>query len=102
MQIMSRAGTARMGGVRQAQSPLDFKRSSCIWATREGAVSVDQFREGLLQVMERKEHWAWSAFGSGLVPKGKLHVHFEQEYATYVRDFPVLVARAYVQCPIAA
>jgi pyrroloquinoline-quinone synthase len=31
----------------------------------------------------------------------RLHVHLEQEYATYVRDFPVLVARAYVNCPIA-
>jgi pyrroloquinoline-quinone synthase len=26
-------------------------------------------------------------------------LHLEQEYAVYVRDFPVLVARAYVQCP---
>ncbi|HEY6557574.1 MAG TPA: iron-containing redox enzyme family protein [Polyangiaceae bacterium] len=59
------------------------------------------FRERLLQTMERKEHWAWPAFGSGMVPRELLHVHLEQEYATYVRDFPVLVARAYVQCPIA-
>lgn len=59
-----------------------------------------EFRERLLQVMERKVHWAWAGFSSGLVPKDKLHVHLEQEYATYVRDFPVLVARAYVLCPI--
>ncbi|MCA9605217.1 MAG: iron-containing redox enzyme family protein [Myxococcales bacterium] len=51
--------------------------------------------------MERKEHWAWPRFTSGEVPKDRLHVHLEQEYAVYVRDFPVLVARAYVQCPIA-
>lgn len=51
--------------------------------------------------MERKVHWAWSAFTSGGVARDRLHVHFEQEYATYVRDFPVLVGRAYVQCPIA-
>ena len=44
-------------------------------------------------------HWAWPAFGKGLVPRDKLHIHLEQEYAVYVRDFPVLVARAYVQCP---
>lgn len=50
--------------------------------------------------MERKKHWAWPLFSSGRVPRGLLHVHFEQEYATYVRDFPVLVGRAYVQCPI--
>lgn len=61
----------------------------------------DGFREALLQVMEHKDHWAWPAFTSGLVPKGRLHVHLEQEYGTYIRDFPVLVAWAYVQCPIA-
>lgn len=58
--------------------------------------------EGLLAVMERKRHWAWPGFTSGLVPKGRLHLHLEQEYETYVRDFPILVAHAYVQCPIAA
>lgn len=61
----------------------------------------DAFREALLGVMERKQHWAWKYFGDGTVPKDKLHIHFEQEYATYVRDFPVLVGWAYVQCPIA-
>ncbi len=62
----------------------------------------NDFREALLQVMERKHHWAWPAFTNGLVSKAKLHIHLEQEYAVYVRDFPVLVARAYVQCPIAS
>src|SRR5262245_60061251 len=62
----------------------------------------DEFREALLSVMERKLHWAWTGFTSGKVAKERLHVHLEQEYAVYVRDFPVLVARAYVQCPIAA
>jgi pyrroloquinoline-quinone synthase len=59
------------------------------------------FREALLVCMEKKQHWAWPGFSSGLVPKGLLHIHLEHEYAVYVRDFPVLVARAYVQCPIA-
>lgn len=62
----------------------------------------DGFREALLGVMDRKQHWAWSAFTSGKVEKDRLHVHLEQEYAVYVRDFPVLVGRAYVQCPIPA
>lgn len=62
----------------------------------------EEFRERLLVTMERKTHWAWSAFTSGLVPRERLHVHLEQEYATYVRDFPVLVARAYVKCPVPA
>jgi pyrroloquinoline-quinone synthase len=64
-------------------------------------VDHDRFREGLLGVMERKVHWAWAAFTSGQVARERLHVHFEQEYATYVRDFPVFVGWAYVQCPIA-
>ncbi|MDH3726882.1 MAG: iron-containing redox enzyme family protein [Myxococcales bacterium] len=51
--------------------------------------------------MERKTHWAWPAFTQGIVGKDKLHVHLEQEWEVYVRDFPVLVGRAYVQCPIA-
>ncbi len=59
------------------------------------------FQEALLQVMECKLHWAWPAFTRGLVPKSLLHLHLEQEYATYVRDFPLLIGRAYVQCPIA-
>src|SRR5688572_22280904 len=52
--------------------------------------------------MERKVHWAWPSFTSGKVARSKLHLHLEQEYAVYVRDFPVLLGRAYVQCPIAA
>jgi len=50
--------------------------------------------------MERKTHWAWPDFTEGRVAKEKLHIHLEQEYETYVRDFPVLVGWAYVQCPI--
>jgi pyrroloquinoline-quinone synthase len=62
----------------------------------------DEFCEQLLKVMEQKTHWAWPLFTSGKVSKEKLHLHFEQEYETYVRDFPVMVGRAYVQCPVAA
>lgn len=61
----------------------------------------DEFTEQLLAVMEAKEHWAWPAFGSGDVPAEKLHIHFEQEYEVYVRDFPVMIGWAYVQCPVA-
>lgn len=62
-------------------------------------MDLAEFRESLLGVMEAKTHWAWPAFTSGLVPRARLNIHLEQEYATYVRDFPVLVARAYVGCP---
>ncbi len=61
-----------------------------------------EFKERLLKIMESKHHAAWSAFTTGQVRRDKLHIHLEQEYATYVRDFPVLVARAYVLCPIAS
>jgi len=62
----------------------------------------ESFREQMLSVMEGKNHWAWPLFTSGRVAKERLHFHFEQEYATYVRDFPVMVGRAYVRCPIPA
>ncbi|MCX2782507.1 iron-containing redox enzyme family protein [Microbulbifer thermotolerans] len=61
-----------------------------------------EFKEGLLRVMERKVHWSWPAFTGGQVAKELLHIHLEQEYGTYVRDYPILVARAYVQCPVPA
>lgn len=66
------------------------------------AYDRDGFREALLGIMERKDHWAWPRFAAGDVPLALFHHHLEQEYASYVRDFPVLVARAYVGCPIAA
>jgi pyrroloquinoline-quinone synthase len=62
----------------------------------------ERFREQLLLIMEGKDHWAWPVFTLGLVPKNQLHYHFEQEYGTYVRDFPIMVGRAYVRCPIPA
>lgn len=63
-------------------------------------MDLPAFTEALLRLMERKTHWAWPGFTSGLVPKDRLHIHLEQEYATYVRDFPVLIGWAYVHCPI--
>ncbi|MCA9643966.1 MAG: iron-containing redox enzyme family protein, partial [Myxococcales bacterium] len=63
-------------------------------------MTPEELKEALLGVMEQKDHWAWTGFTRGLVPKALLHLHLEQEYATYVRDFPVLVARAYVVCPL--
>jgi pyrroloquinoline quinone (PQQ) biosynthesis protein C len=62
-------------------------------------MTPDKFQESLLRIMERKNHWAWPLFSNGTVKKDKLHIHLEQEYEVYVRDFPVLVGRAFVQCP---
>ncbi len=60
----------------------------------------EAFKEALLATMERKTHWAWPAFTTGRVAKERLHVHLEQEYAVYIRDFAVFLGRAYVKCPI--
>ena len=62
-------------------------------------MDVAEFTEALLQIMERKTHWGWPAFTSGQVPKTKHHIHMEQEWEVYVRDFPVLLGWAFVQCP---
>lgn len=64
-------------------------------------MDLADFKEALLAIMDQKTHWAWPAFTSGRVARERLNVHLEQEYATYVRDFPVLVGRAYVACPVA-
>lgn len=50
-------------------------------------------KERLLRVMDRKDHWAWPYFGRPGLSKEQLLVHFRHEYQTYVRDFPVLLAR---------
>jgi len=43
--------------------------------------------------MDRKHHWAWEHFSTGRLSKAQLKIHFQQEYAVYVRDFPVFLAR---------
>jgi Iron-containing redox enzyme len=56
-------------------------------------MKADEVREKLLTVMERKNHWAWPYFAEGKVPLPRLLAHFQQEWAVYVRDFPVFLAR---------
>ncbi len=82
-----------------AESLLFFERHAA--AHYSARVDRESFKEALLEIMERKVHWAWPAFAKGRVPKELFHIHLEQEYATYVRDFPVLLGWAYVSCPIA-
>lgn len=62
-------------------------------------LSTGQFRERLLRFTDRKDHWAWPHFRQGLATKEQLKLHFQQEYAVYVRDFPVLLARVYGHNP---
>lgn len=57
------------------------------------------FQDRLLAIMDRKHHWAWRYFTEpGLTP-AQLRIHFQQEYAVYVRDFPVFLARIHGQSP---
>ena len=43
--------------------------------------------------MDDKHHWAWEYFSSGRLSKAQLKIHFQHEYAIYVRDFPVFLSR---------
>ena len=58
-----------------------------------------QFQEELLDVMAQKHHWAWPYFSGPAVTKAQLKTHFQQEYAVYVRDFPVFLARIHGKNP---
>jgi pyrroloquinoline-quinone synthase len=49
--------------------------------------------------MDQKHHWAWPCFTRPGLSRSQLLIHFRHEYATYVRDFPVLLARALGQVP---
>lgn len=63
------------------------------------AQSQRRFREQILAIMGRKHHWAWPSFSSNALAKPQLKIHFQQEYAVYVRDFPVFLARIHGQNP---
>ena len=58
-----------------------------------------QFRNRLLDVMAQKNHWAWSDFVGPSISKRQLKIHYQQEYAVYVRDFPVFLARIHGKNP---
>jgi hypothetical protein len=55
--------------------------------------------ERLLSVMDKKDHFAWKYFTRPGLSKEQLTVHFRHEFLTYVRDFPVLLARVLGQGP---
>jgi pyrroloquinoline quinone (PQQ) biosynthesis protein C len=44
--------------------------------------------------MDRKHHWAYPALTKPGLSRAQLFAHFRHEYLVYVRDFPVLLARA--------
>lgn len=59
----------------------------------------EALRERLLAVMDSKDHWAWPRLTRPGLSRAQLVVHFRHEYRTYVRDFPVLLARVLGQGP---
>lgn len=64
------------------------------------AVSTrSRFTQSLLAIMDGKHHWAWEHFATGCLTNAQLKIHFQQEYAVYVRDFPVFLARIHGKNP---
>jgi pyrroloquinoline-quinone synthase len=53
----------------------------------------------LLAVMDEKNHWAYPHFTRPGLSRPQLLAHFRHEFLVYVRDFPVLLARALGQVP---
>ena len=62
-------------------------------------LTSDQFREKLMAIMDRKDHWAWPLFSGTQITKAQLETHYLQEYAVYVRDFPVFLSRIHGKNP---
>ncbi len=58
-----------------------------------------QFQSQLLDLMTQKDHWAWSQFVGPSISKAQLKIHYQQEYAVYVRDFPVFLSRIHGKNP---
>jgi Iron-containing redox enzyme len=44
--------------------------------------------------MDRKHHWAYPCLTRAGLTREQLLIHFRHEYLVYVRDFPILLARA--------
>jgi len=49
--------------------------------------------------MDQKHRWAYPALAAPGLSRAQLLVHFRHEYLVYVREFPVLLARALGQVP---
>jgi len=62
-------------------------------------LTTSRFLDALLRVMDGKHHWAWTHFAEGRLSNAQLKIHFQQEYAVYVRDFPVFLARIHGKNP---
>jgi pyrroloquinoline quinone (PQQ) biosynthesis protein C len=63
------------------------------------ALALHSMTPRLLAVMDRKNHWAYPRLTQPGLSRAQLLAHFQHEHAVYVRDFPVLLARALGQVP---
>ncbi len=59
----------------------------------------EDFKQQLLSLMDQKNHWAWKHLSGPDATLPQLNLHYQQEYAVYVRDFPLLLGRLYAQNP---
>ena len=62
-------------------------------------LSSDHFRDKLLAIMDRKDHWAGPLFTGPQITKAQIEAHYRQEYAVYLRDFPVFLSRIHGKNP---
>src|SRR5262245_31322511 len=67
--------------------------------SRPRSLGPAQFQERLLSIMDRKHHWAWPVLTGPGISRSQPRIHFQNEYVTYVRDFPVLLARIHGRNP---
>ncbi len=56
-------------------------------------LSAGQLRERMFEILGRKQHWSTPYFNGSSATKTQLNVYFRQDYAVYIRDFSVLLAR---------
>ncbi|MBY0317025.1 MAG: hypothetical protein K2Q26_16015, partial [Bdellovibrionales bacterium] len=77
------------GGLRGLGSDLPFEHHA--GGRREtderAPMSVIEFRDAAIRVMDHKVHWAGPAFAGMVLPEDMIH-HFHSEYLTFVKPFP--------------
>jgi pyrroloquinoline quinone (PQQ) biosynthesis protein C len=56
-------------------------------------------REQLLKILERKVHPSFGAFAEGRLSRAQLLHHYQQEWETYMRDYPRMLATAAAKNP---
>lgn len=66
---------------------------------RQDRWTEENFKEQLLRIMDQKNHWAWSHLTGPKIDTARLKIHYQQEYAVYVRDFPLFLGRIYSKTP---